>query len=591
MNTWVRNAVLGGGLGLILTIVFTLQWMFAQERTAVEASVATSRELAVTIAERSYRNFLQEDARMAVDAALALKTNPLMEAHGIWAWEDQQPVFPPPLEFLPVNGSPIVDRIRALGFSPCGASRSDTEAQEFLCRLATAQSPEEITAVYRELLGYRANTRMAFSKEVSLRVAALDWLASNAEPDADLVNLELIDGFASSNGESIPGLALHLLRSTSRMTEADFSWLSHWLIQLAAKYGVSTSPFENVLERMLGDRPPPPTEPHLLLAANTQNASWSQGSLSVRFPVSHEELKARTLADIRLLGVQRLDVEPGPGTRLIVTVQSETWENLLAQARSRYVYKSLLNLLCLTLAMGVTAAVVWVDRRRQRFLDLQTDFLGVVSHELKTPLTSIRLQAESLQRRLVSDERGLQRYPERIIRDSDGLADLVENVLSYQRLRRTRLELRKEWVRLSSLLDQARTAAVHQENERVIVVETGETEILADSELVAIVFTNLLRNGLRYNSSSQPTVTVKVSGDSITVSDNGDGIRAELRERVFDAFERDRSAHARGTGLGLSICRQIVRQHGGDVVLEDSGTSGSTFRVILPAHDIRGAHG
>lgn len=590
MKTWVRNAVLVGGLGLILIILLTLQWMFAQERKAVEAFVATSRELAVTIAERSYRNFLQEDARMAVDAALALKANPLMEAHGIWAWEDQQPVFPPLLEFLPANGSPIVDRIRALGVSPCEASQSDTEAQEFLCRLASAQSPEDITAVYRELLGYRANTRMAFSKEVSLRVAALDWLASNAEPDATLIRLELMDGFDTGNGASIPGLASYLLRSTSRMTEADFSWLSHWLIQLAAKYGVSTSAFENVLERMRGDRLPPPTEPDLLLAANTQSASWTQGSLSVRFPVSHEELKARTLADIRLLGVQRLDVEPGPGTRLIVTVQSETWENLLAQARSRYVYKSLLNLLCLTLAMGVTAAVVWVDRRRQRFLDLQTDFLGVVSHELKTPLTSIRLQAESLQRRLVSDERDMQRYPERIIRDSDGLADLVENVLSYQRLRRTRVELRKEWIRLSSLLDQARTAAVNQESERVIV-EAGETEILADSELMTIVFTNLLRNGLRYNSSSQPTVTVTVSGDSITVSDNGDGIRPEFRERVFDAFERDRSAHARGTGLGLSICRQIVRQHGGDVGLEDSGTSGSTFRVTFPANDIRQAHG
>jgi signal transduction histidine kinase len=275
---------------------------------------------------------------------------------------------------------------------------------------------------------------------------------------------------------------------------------------------------------------------------------------------------------------------------LKLEVRSKTWQRDLGRIQYRYRLKTGLSILCGVLALIIVVLAAVFQLRKQRYLQLKSDFLSTVSHELRTPLASIRLLAETLELR-TRDNPELKEYPQRILRDVEGLSFLVENILSFNRLDKGRWTPRFDSVQLEEVL-----ASVEKDLKQVTsrpldfsTQGTGDITLKADEELIRLLFSNLGRNGAAYNARDPIEIRVSAgrqgSNVVIRLADNGVGIDRDDREKVFEEFYRssDRTGKAvRGSGLGLSICREIMRIHGGSISVAESGPEGTTFELEFP---------
>ncbi|WP_224371377.1 PAS domain-containing sensor histidine kinase [Hyalangium versicolor] len=236
------------------------------------------------------------------------------------------------------------------------------------------------------------------------------------------------------------------------------------------------------------------------------------------------------------------------------------------------------------------------ETRLKEALRMRDEFLSIASHELKTPLTSLKLQLHLMQRGL---ERGdpSASAPERVYklveqsnRQIARLGRLIDDMLDIARIQTGRLIIeparmdavelvRDVLTRLGPHLAEAGTPATMNAPERL--------EARWDPFRIEQVLTNLLTNAMRYGDHKPITVTLRSREGRIllSVQDQGLGISKESQERIFNRFERAISASdVSGLGLGLFISRQIVEAHGGSIWVESEGPGrGATFLVDLPA--------
>ena len=220
-------------------------------------------------------------------------------------------------------------------------------------------------------------------------------------------------------------------------------------------------------------------------------------------------------------------------------------------------------------------------------------FLNAVTHELKTPIASIRLYLETLKSRDVEESKR-QEFYDIMLADNDRLLGTVEQVLQASRTREKQRLMNLAEIDLSQLLTETIKIVRNSHHlDEAAIRYTGPAEspkVLGDQKELQTVFVNLLDNALKY-SKNEPKISVRMklsrSGKAdILVRDNGIGIKRADLKRVFKRFYRvpdlDASA-AKGTGLGLPIVREIVEKHGGRVKAESRGEEkGSTFIVQLP---------
>jgi signal transduction histidine kinase len=229
----------------------------------------------------------------------------------------------------------------------------------------------------------------------------------------------------------------------------------------------------------------------------------------------------------------------------------------------------------------------------ERALQVREEFLSVASHELKTPVASLRLYVEGIVRsrkkgREIAPEeltRRLQKADEQCVR----LEKLVENLLDVSRARTGKLELAREEVDLVELSRSVieRTADVLAAAGCTVALDhaPGGVQGHWDRTRLEQVLTNLVTNVARHAPGARATVVVGRDGARalLTVKDDGPGIGPEDHGRIFERFERTQSgAGAHGFGLGLWIVRQIARAHGGTAELEGALGQGCTFTVSLP---------
>ncbi|HEY6307768.1 MAG TPA: HAMP domain-containing sensor histidine kinase [Candidatus Angelobacter sp.] len=229
-------------------------------------------------------------------------------------------------------------------------------------------------------------------------------------------------------------------------------------------------------------------------------------------------------------------------------------------------------------------------RRNER----QDSFLNAVTHELKTPITSIRLYLQTLERRKIDDDQRHDFY-RLMLEDTDRLLGTVEQVLKASEVRQR--SARKNWqdVNFSAVtresLELARLRHGLTAQELHFGAEPpGNVTLTGNPEELRTAVANLLENAVKY-SGAKPEIVVDVLTPDIDtvllqVRDNGVGIpHAELK-RIFKRFYRvsHRGAYQiKGTGLGLFIVRSIIRRHGGDTYAESEGEGrGSTFTIRLP---------
>jgi len=220
-------------------------------------------------------------------------------------------------------------------------------------------------------------------------------------------------------------------------------------------------------------------------------------------------------------------------------------------------------------------------------------FLNSVTHELKTPIASIRLYLETLKTRDVDEAKRAEFY-EVMLKDSDRLLNTVEQVLRAGRIKERAVIAGSESVEVDSVLSDAIAITRSRNNlpESSIKYSPGASglTIKGDQEELLSAFLNLLDNAVKY-SDTEPKITVKSQTGgfnnriAVVIKDKGRGIPAADLKRIFKRFFRSgvNQNGAKGTGLGLYIVKSIVEKHGGKVIAESKGEGkGSTFLVQLP---------
>jgi len=218
-------------------------------------------------------------------------------------------------------------------------------------------------------------------------------------------------------------------------------------------------------------------------------------------------------------------------------------------------------------------------------LGFKDEFIGMVSHELRTPLTVIiGALNTAIDKRISNEEK------DEMLRDaasnSELLASILDNLLELSRYRAGRLNLEKNWIKISDIANrvQQRIHRVYDRNNIVMDIPESTPEINADAIKVEQVLYNLIENAVKY-SPEDCEIRVFVRNEpkelSVGVSDHGPGIELEDQKRIFEPFHRPRG-NSKGVGLGLNVCRRLVEAHGGRIWVESIPGAGSTFYFSIP---------
>jgi signal transduction histidine kinase len=223
----------------------------------------------------------------------------------------------------------------------------------------------------------------------------------------------------------------------------------------------------------------------------------------------------------------------------------------------------------------------------------KTSFVSNVSHELKTPLTTIRMYAELLGEGRVRDPAKQRTYLTTIINESQRLTRLVNNVLDFSRLEQGRKKYNSDDVCLAELVRSVLDAQRPRLEEAGFQVEAdlasfADLRVHTDRDALEQVLLNLMDNALKYAADGhwlEVKITQKDNHALLAVSDHGPGVPADEQEKIFEMFHRvDDSITARlpGAGLGLSIARRLLRDQEGDLYYEPNQTGGASFVASLP---------
>ena len=237
----------------------------------------------------------------------------------------------------------------------------------------------------------------------------------------------------------------------------------------------------------------------------------------------------------------------------------------------------------LALVLGGLLLVLEITRERRESM-LKTGFVSNVSHELKTPLTAVRLSAEMLREGRVKEE-AQARYLEVIVRESERLTRLVDNVLDFGRLERGRRKFNLEARDVNELLSVAEAQRPRVEAAGLtLMVRSAPMPVMRTFDLDAVgqVLVNLIDNAVKYAASGKMVeVSVSERGE-ITVADRGPGIAAKHRSRIFERFYRcddSITAKSSGSGLGLSIASRLMAGMGGELVFAPRAGGGAVFTI------------
>jgi signal transduction histidine kinase len=251
----------------------------------------------------------------------------------------------------------------------------------------------------------------------------------------------------------------------------------------------------------------------------------------------------------------------------------------------------LVGIFVLSVLLG-GSMLTWQAHRNMKDAMQKTTFVSNVSHELKTPLTTIRMYAELLSEERIKAADKRRHYLDVIVAESRRLTRLVNNVLDFSRLEQGRKTYRSDALDLADLLRELVEAQGLRVQEAGMVLTTDipdePVHVTTDRDAVEQVILNLVDNAIKYaTEGGELTLTLERHRDraELRVMDRGSGIPAAHRSSIFEKFHRvDDSLTARqqGCGLGLSIARRMMKDLGGDVVYGPRAGGGSTFVVTIP---------
>ena len=262
-------------------------------------------------------------------------------------------------------------------------------------------------------------------------------------------------------------------------------------------------------------------------------------------------------------------------------------------ADSASVRPVLIGVVFLTLAVAFTGSwFFWRDVQRDlRVAELRSQFVASVSHELKTPLTAIRMFAETLRLGRTPAHRTTE-YLDTIVSESERLTRLLNNVLDFSKVEQGTRTYRLTPQPLAPIVQSAaRTMQYALEQDGFdlrLAIEDAPLIARCDADAMEQAILNLLSNAMKYSGASRIiglSLIARDGGAAIAVNDRGIGIPAAEQSRVFEKFYRgsgDSHQRVAGTGLGLTLVQHTVGAHGGSVAVASRSGEGSTFTILLP---------
>jgi signal transduction histidine kinase len=223
---------------------------------------------------------------------------------------------------------------------------------------------------------------------------------------------------------------------------------------------------------------------------------------------------------------------------------------------------------------------------------LQSDFVSAVSHEFRTPLTSMRHMTELLKDGQIASDDRRQQYYDVLAHETDRLHRFVETLLNFGRMdagaEQYRFEQEEPASLVQQIVDEFRSDRASLGRRIDVIPNGGLPPVWIDREAFARALWNLLENAAKYSAEDTP-IDVELGSDgqriAISVRDRGPGIPAAEHQRIFQKFVRGaetRASGVKGTGVGLAIVSHVVRAHGGDVRLTSAVGRGSTFTMLIP---------
>ena len=268
-----------------------------------------------------------------------------------------------------------------------------------------------------------------------------------------------------------------------------------------------------------------------------------------------------------------------------VTNESE----LESSSYSPYLYLMIIVVLIL-LFFGFTVVVIL---RQKRLSEVKTDFINNMTHELKTPISTIGLSSEMiLQTDPVKDALKIQKYASLIYKENKRLENQVERVLNIAKLDKHEISLKKEPFNMHEFLQEVKDNFDFSQSEKggniSLHMDAKKTTIEVDPVHISNVIHNLIDNAIKYCNKA-PEIVISTSSDKnsliIEVADNGIGIRKENVKMIFDKFYRVPTGNlhdVKGFGLGLYYVKLIIEEHSGTISAKSMPDTGTTFLIRLP---------
>ncbi|MEW9502806.1 HAMP domain-containing sensor histidine kinase [Jeotgalibacillus marinus] len=227
----------------------------------------------------------------------------------------------------------------------------------------------------------------------------------------------------------------------------------------------------------------------------------------------------------------------------------------------------------------------------QKYRESKSEFLSNISHELRTPMTSLKGYSKVLKEKLYETEEEKEQYLDIMHQESIRLTRMIGDLFELSKMEESKLEFHYEWIDLSEVMNSAiRTVKWKIEEKGLVMqdhIQDDLTYVYCDGHRMAQVFINLLENAIRY--TEQGTILVEMLEEDdvvkISIEDTGIGIPEEELDYIFERFyrvEKSRSREFGGTGLGLSIVKNLIEQQGGSIQVFSEVVKGTRFEIIFP---------
>lgn len=279
-----------------------------------------------------------------------------------------------------------------------------------------------------------------------------------------------------------------------------------------------------------------------------------------------------------------------PSWSLVLFKESASIINTFFRAsQGIFIYIFLLIIIVLALGLFFTLRII---NKELLLSKMKSDFISTVSHEFKSPLTSIRQMSEMLFNDIISTESRKKEYYAVMLEQSERLSRLIDNILDFSKIEEGKKAFRLEKTNLKELIINVKSAFQnHISNDGFSVSSSLPKtlpEIVIDKEAIQQVLYNLLDNAYKYSGDSKHIEIIAestIDSVKISVKDFGIGIQQEDQDKIFNRFFRggnELTRSVKGSGIGLTIVKKIIEAHQGTVTLESTLGKGSTFQVTLP---------